>query len=480
MKTLAWFFSLAALVAQAAEPAAPIRIEQIVYVYSPHADREGAFSLYDTPAMLAQWATQHGMDVTLVNADDVYTEAKDWDSRKGNLLATLRNLGQSRNTIYWIATHGKELPSEQGSDTQLTIFDKYEHLTYSELAKVLDPMATARGVIVDACHGYCDALKNSAKRGAGKLVASVATQDKGGTYEGAHVLAQSLAQLIGSSQPVKLGADFYTHAERVVANCAKAERTTDKSDKAPVASGLFAALPTDPKERMQCADQKLTISDGLGNQKFSFGGGAGKIRDAFGRNVKLCRSLGSGLTTPYIPGRIYGITQVFGDPIRRDGTYPSVKNSAFDAFYFECQPSGQWGLVRDSYRRASHARCEDDPKCEAPEHKRIKIASCRQPMWQLLNESSPTKHDGDYEDEDSGDSPNAECLRYQDAYAEFVAKKVDLGNWDTTTLCLTQRTENRLGGEHTVYGWCPIAKDRAAPKPKAGSSARPADSAPQH
>ena len=135
-------------------------IERLVLAYSPKSDWNGAFSqAVDLPRLLKS-ASEEGMEVVLFNMDNVIKPAQDWNQREQLLLERLPQTLRGKNTILIVSTHGGIRESNGKSDTTLQI-TPHQEIAYSKIAERIDDLTTVKGIVLDACHGFCDYLQQS-------------------------------------------------------------------------------------------------------------------------------------------------------------------------------------------------------------------------------------------------------------------------------------------------------------------------------
>lgn len=398
------------------KPAAPVNVDQLVYVYSPEADWNGAFSNDNNAALLAKFASDRGMRVVLLNADDMYREASGAEA-EARLVKRIADVSRDHNSVLIISTHGgQRVGRNKQTDTALSM--SFDSTTYSKIAEAIDRGPDVRAVILDSCHGFCSALQRSATKGGGKLVAAISASSKPGESDNTRVLFEALARMIDSKKPIALGPAYEAEVKRYLSACERrtkvetAEYGSVYRDESQEREDLLRTLPADETLRKgltnvdACTPVKpLTIAHQTGQRLYTFGRAAPAVVDSAGRATQLCKSLQPKSNAVFLPGMRYDSDMVIGDFLFIDS--PGFKSKIevgstliVDEFTppkngkpfsqrtipqldFTCGANGRWTATihrdRESDDEKRVSTENPDPDCTQPGHKYVKLDACKQP-----------------------------------------------------------------------------------------------------
>lgn len=330
-------------------------IERLVVAYSPHSDWNGAFAQDLDMSHLIKTASDEGMEVVLFNVDKALKPAQDWDQREQMFLNKLTKTGRDKNSILIISTHGGTATSNDQSDTTLKL-TPHQEIAYSKIAERIDDLPTVKGVVLGACHGFCDYLQKTGTKTNGRFVAAASADNKEGTAGTAGVIFSALSLAIMTKHVVPLGPEL---EKNIISELNKPFGAFCK------ASEKWAK---DRKSRMtvSCKDgtTRYTFAQSMGDQMYGLGGDRRlPMTDADGNAVKLCQTLDERqrFGIPDIRYSLRFVTQETQlDPI---GKFTSLR----------CRPDGTWAAERpgiwadnDAYR---------DPFCIG-RGERIPISKC--------------------------------------------------------------------------------------------------------
>ncbi|HVJ65395.1 MAG TPA: hypothetical protein VM901_09080 [Bdellovibrionota bacterium] len=128
------------------------KISQIVIVYAPNRDWNGAFGSFDENlTRLIAAARARGLRVVLINTDH-------FEGPNANELIkkSLQGAVAQHPSLVMLATHGGDAKNGEQSDTSLSFA---EGIAFSDLSTVFENQANLKGVVLQACHSGNDKLR---------------------------------------------------------------------------------------------------------------------------------------------------------------------------------------------------------------------------------------------------------------------------------------------------------------------------------
>lgn len=449
--------------------AKPINIEQLVILYSPTEDAGNTFSIFNNRALLVKAAEAKGMRTVLINADSI--------DGKAALLRRLNQIIGTKESVVVISTHGGH---RKGTKTDTDLSFKHGTVRYGEFADaVLNAKVNVRGVILNACYSFCDRLRETAKRGEGKLAAAISRQDAEGNTHEDYLVHRALAQIISSASPVPLGPAFEKEALRFRKSCLAQEKPgvhklgisaihafERKQGQLQASHFVDLAFDSDAYRSMQrvCGDpSKLTLETGTGPALFTFGSKEPGIFNETGMKLKACGQPFREWGNVYaLPGALVAFrvpTQTNEDQETAmaknlgSSKHPLATSERFfethplwplgDVAWLECQKDGVWKVVPKNLIR-NWGDVLPDWTCSGKEDRKIPIRSCQSfDVVEWLSErnrkwTSSIWNNLDMTDdyEDWKRSPKVACRLMAQAIMTLRDNRIDASEIDFETLCL--------------------------------------------
>ena len=401
-------------------------VEQIIYLYSPKADVNGAFETDRATSLLLAMAAQRGMRVVLLNTDEMIEPGGRVSTAVERLKKTLKKVASDKNSLLMIATHGNLLKNENGTDTNLSVFDEKNTLPYSQLAKIIDPMPTVKAVVSNVCFGFSDALLRTGR--SGKVVAACSKRGKEANEVSSRIMIQALGETMMEG-PVSLGQALRRNGEKYARKC----KSQGNSRSADPQDNLFASIQGDISDITACPSRgnDLPVFDGAKKTRLIFGGKSSLVVDGTGAPVKFCRDPNPRARNnhTFIPGISYDPFFIWRHKVAPPTTtFEGLVRGG--GIHLRCEKTGNWKAVTSppTYDELLGDWDNLDPTCTDPKNLKVRISECDRGSLEKRAKSE-VRLQSPYLTPES-------CARYGNLYTSLRSAGVFLTAIDTQFVCI--------------------------------------------